>query len=72
MQSILFFIISQPNICFGADSELLAKLDLEDFGLILRERRLRWFGNAEHSSGAVRTACDIQVDASRGHNFFSF
>ena len=42
-------------------SELLAKLDL-----ILRERRLRWFGHVEYSSGAVRTACDIQIDGRRG------
>ena len=35
--------------------ELLAKL--EDLNLILRER----IGHVEHSSGAVRTACDIQI-----------
>ena len=46
--------------------ELLAKLELEDLDLILIERRLRWFGHVEHSSGAVRTACDIQVDGQRG------
>ena len=46
-------------------SELLAKLELEDLNLILRERRLRWFGNVEHSSGAVRTECDIQIDGRR-------
>ena len=38
----------------------LAKL--EDFNLILRERRLPWFGHVECSSGAVKTACDIQID----------
>ena len=31
--------------CVGS-SELLAKLELEDLDLILRERRLRWFGHA--------------------------
>ena len=45
-------------------SELLAKL--EDLDLILRERRLCWFGHVERSSGAIRTACDIQVDGRRG------
>ena len=30
------------------------------------ERRLRWFGHVEHSSGAVRTTCDIQIDGRRG------
>ena len=43
-------------------SELLAKLELEDLDLILRERRLRCFGHVERSSGAIRTACDIQID----------
>ena len=33
---------------------------------ILRERRLRWFGHVECSSGAVRTACDIQIECRRG------
>ena len=42
-------------------SELLAKLELEDLDLILRER-LCWFGHVDRSSGAVRTACDIPVD----------
>ena len=46
--------------------ELLAKLELEDLDLILRERRLRWFGHVEGSSGAIRTACDIQIDGRRG------
>ena len=45
--------------------ELLAKLELEDLNLILRERRLHWFGHVEHSSGAIRTACDIQIDGRR-------
>ena len=45
-------------------SELLTKL--EDLDLILRERRLRWFRHMERSSGAVRTACDIQIDGRRG------
>ena len=43
-------------------SKLLAKLELEDLDLFLRERRLRWFGHVERSSGAIRTACDIQID----------
>ena len=50
-------------------SKLLAKLELEDLNLILRERRLRWFGHVGHSSGAVRTACDIQIDGRRGQGY---
>ena len=47
-------------------SELLATLELEDLDLILRERRLSWFGHVEHSNGVVRTACDIQIGGRRG------
>ena len=43
-------------------SELLAKLELEGLDPILRERRLRWFGHVEPSNGAIRTACDLQID----------
>ena len=42
-----------------------AKLELEDLDLILRERRLHWFGHVERSSGAIRTVCDIQAAAGR-------
>ena len=31
-----------------------------------KKRMHRWFGHVEHSSGAVRTACDIQIDGWRG------
>ena len=47
-------------------SESLLKLELEDLDLILRERRFRWFGHVESSSGAIRTACDIQIDGKWG------
>ena len=33
---------------------------------ILRQRRLRWFGHVAHSSGAIRTAYDLQIDGKRG------
>ena len=41
-------------------------LFLENLDLILRERRLGWFGHVERSSGAIRTACDIQIVSRRG------
>ena len=53
--------IKPEDVATVRSSELLAKLDLEDLDLILRERRLCWFGHVEGSSGAVRTACDIQI-----------
>ena len=53
-------------------NELLGQLGIEDLDLILKERRLRWYGHVEHSNGAVehsngevKTAFDIQVDGKR-------
>ena len=46
-------------------TELLARLDIEDLDLILKERRLRWYGHVERSNGAVKKAFDIQVDGKR-------
>ena len=56
--------IKSQDVATVRSRELLAKL--EDLDLILRERRLRWFGHVERSSGAIRTACDIQIDGRRG------
>ena len=53
--------IKPEDVATVRSSELLAKLELEDLDLILRERRLPWFGHVERSSGAVRTAYDIQI-----------
>ena len=58
--------VKPEDVATVRSSELLAKLELEDLNLILRERRLRWFGHVEPSSGAVRTACDIQIEGRRG------
>ena len=56
--------IKPEDVATVWSSELLAKL--EHLNLILRERRLRWFGHVERSSAAVRTACDIQIDGRQG------
>ena len=58
--------IKPEDVATVRSSELLAKLELEDLNLILRERRLRWFGHVQRSSGAARTACDIQIDGRQG------
>ena len=42
------------------------RLGIEDLDLILKERRLRWYGHVERSNGAVKTAFDIQVNGKRG------
>ena len=47
-------------------TELLARLGFEDLDLILKERRLHWYGHMERSNGAVKTAFDIQVDGKWG------
>ena len=58
--------IKPEDVARVRSSELLAKLQLEDLDLILRERRLRWFGHVGRSSGAIRTAYDMQIDSKRG------
>ena len=45
---------------------VLARLGIEDLHLILKERRLRWYGHVECSNGAVKTAFDKQVDGKCG------
>ena len=47
-------------------TELLVRLCIENLDLILKERRLRWYGHVERSNGAVKTAFDIQVYGKRG------
>ena len=47
-------------------NELLVWLSIEDLSLILKEKRLRWYGHVERSNGAVKTAFDIQVDGKHG------
>ena len=46
--------------------DLLTKLGIEDLDLILRERRLRWYGHVERSDGAIKSATEIQVVGKRG------
>ena len=59
-------IIKPDDVATVRSNELLSKLELEDLDLILRERRLCWFGHVECFSGAVRIACDILVDGRQG------
>ena len=58
--------IKPEDVATVWSSELLAKLELEDLNLILRERRLHWFEHVERSNGAIRTACDIQIEGRQG------
>ena len=45
--------------------ELRAQLCIEDLDLILKERRLRWYGHVQRSNGAIKSAYDIQVEGKR-------
>ena len=57
---------SHKTLTLPDPNELLVRLGIEDLDLILKERRLCWYGHVEHSNGAVKTAFDIQVDGKRG------
>ena len=50
----------------SSPDELLAGLGIEDLDLILKERRLHWYGHVECSNGAVKTAFHIQVEGKCG------
>ena len=54
------------DIVTTRSNELLAQLGIKDLDLILKEKRLRWYGHVERSNGAVKRAFDIQVDGKHG------
>ena len=58
--------VKPENVATTSSSELLKLLGLEDLDLILKERRLRWYGHVVRSSGAIKTAWDMQVAGIRG------
>ena len=58
--------VKPEDVARVRSNKLLANLQLEDLDLILRERRLRWFGHVARSSGAIRTAYDMQIDGKWG------
>ena len=58
--------VRTQDIVTTRSNELLVRLGIEDLELILKERRLRWYGHVKRSNGAVKTIFDIQVDGKRG------
>ena len=58
--------VRPQDIVTTRSDELLVRLGIEDLDLILKERRLRWYGHVECSNGAIKTAFDIQVNGKRG------
>ena len=58
--------IKPEDVATVRSSELLTKLELEDLNLILRERRLGWFGHEERSSGNSEQHVIYRLMAGRG------
>ena len=58
--------VRPQDIVTTRSNELFAWLGIEDLDLILKERRLRWYGHVERSNGAVKTAFDLQLMESMG------
>ena len=56
--------VRPQDIVTTRSNKLLAWFGIEDLDLILKERRLRWYGHVECSNGAVKTAFYIQVKKS--------
>ena len=54
--------VSPQDIVTTRSSELLERLGIEDLDLILKERRIQWYGHVERSNGAVKTAFHMQVE----------
>ena len=58
--------VMPQDIVTTRSNELIVRPGIEDLDLILKERRLWWYGHVECSSGAIKTAFDIQVDGKHG------
>ena len=58
--------VRQQDVITTRSNELLARLGIENLDLILKERRLRWYGHVECSNGAVKTAFNIQAEGKCG------
>ena len=44
----------------------MARLEIDDLDVILREKRLLWFGGVERSNGAIETVCEMQIEGKLG------
>ena len=53
------------DIVTTRSNELLVWLGIEDLDLILKKRRLRWYGHVKRSNGAVKITFHIQVEGKR-------
>ncbi|XP_056010749.1 uncharacterized protein LOC130051843 [Ostrea edulis] len=57
--------INSEDMATVGSTELLGRLGTDDLDLILRERRLRWYGHVVLSSSAVKCTLNIQVPGRR-------
>ena len=58
--------VKSDDVDTVSSNQLLAQLCLDDLNVILREKRLRWFGHVERSSGAIKTARDMNIQGRGG------
>ena len=58
--------VKPQDVVTTRSNELFARLGIEDLDLILKEKRLRWYGHVECSNDAVKTAFHIQVEGKCG------
>ena len=47
-------------------ASLLNKLGLDGLEVVLREKRLRWFGHVQRAPGAIKSVTEMAVDGRRG------
>ena len=58
--------VKPENVATVRSNELLARLEIDDLDIILRDKRLRWFGHFERSNGTIKTVCDMQIERKCG------
>ena len=58
--------VKPEDVATVRSNELLARLEIDNLDVILREKRLCWFGHVERSSGAIKTVWDMQIEGKRG------
>ena len=54
--------VKPENVATVRSNELLAQLEIDDLDVILREKRLHWFGHIERSCGAIKTVYNMQKE----------
>ena len=58
--------VKPEGVATVRSNKLLAQLEIDYLDVILRQKRIRWFGHVERFSGAIKTVCDMQIEGKRG------